>query len=186
MGSYYCQCAAAALFLQVPKFCTDLNGTLLYILMFKTCSNFARKYEILALDICFPQTCSSASHVFAVSRSHLACYWPIGSFPQEQSNQMLRKLDSSENPHSFRKSQAPSQRQIGCFSNKHGCSVESSLQGVSLKSFLWRRTKFVGSNMHVILTRQTRVQCSSSVKDNFLEFSAPNYWLMLLFSLHNK
>ena len=41
---------------QVPKGCTDLDFSLLYILILKT----SRKNNFLALGICFPQPCSSS------------------------------------------------------------------------------------------------------------------------------
>jgi len=47
---------AAAFFLQVPKSCTDLDPTLLYISTFGTYSRFVRKNKMLALGVCLPQS----------------------------------------------------------------------------------------------------------------------------------
>ena len=40
-------------FVQVPKSCTDLNPTLLYVSMLRTYSRFVQKNEMLALGVCF-------------------------------------------------------------------------------------------------------------------------------------
>ena len=74
----------AALQTQVPKLCTDLDLSLLYILIFGTCTKFARKNNFLALGDCFPQPCSSAGRRFAASRSRLQNYRRIVSFPQKK------------------------------------------------------------------------------------------------------
>jgi len=50
----FCHCAAVLLS-QVPKKCTDLDVSLLYILTSGTYSKFARKNNFLALGVCFPQ-----------------------------------------------------------------------------------------------------------------------------------
>jgi len=42
VASHRCHCAAAFI-MQVPKPCTDLDQSLLYILLFRTCSRFVRK-----------------------------------------------------------------------------------------------------------------------------------------------
>ena len=47
----FCHCAAV-LQTQVPKLCTDLDLSLLYILIFGTYSKFARKNNFLALGVC--------------------------------------------------------------------------------------------------------------------------------------
>jgi len=72
---------ASVLQTQVPKLCTDLDLSLLYILIFGTCSKFTRKNNFLALGVCFPQPCSSAGRRFAASRSRLQNYQRIVSFP---------------------------------------------------------------------------------------------------------
>jgi len=79
----FCHCAAV-LQTQVPKLCTALDLGLLFILIFGTCSKFARKNNFLALCICFPQPCSSAGRRFAASRSRLQNYRRIVSFPQQK------------------------------------------------------------------------------------------------------
>jgi len=77
-----CHCAAV-LQSQVPKLCTDLDLSLLYILILGTYSKFARKINFLSLGVCFPQLCSSAGRRFAASRSRLRNYRRIVSFPQQ-------------------------------------------------------------------------------------------------------
>jgi len=79
----FCHCATV-LQTQVPKLCTDLHLSLLYILILRTYSKFARKNHYLALGVCFPQPSSSAGRMFAVSRSRLQYYWRIVSFPQQK------------------------------------------------------------------------------------------------------
>jgi len=68
VGSRHC---AAAFSLQVPKSCTDLDPTLLYISTWGTYSKFVRKDKMLALRVCLPQPCLSAGHRYAESRSRL-------------------------------------------------------------------------------------------------------------------
>jgi len=96
---------AALLFSQVPKKCTDLDLSLLYILTSGTYSKFARKNNFLALGVCFPQPCSSAGRRFAASRSRSQNYRLIVSFPQQNLDEMRCKLDCTENPRSFEKIQ---------------------------------------------------------------------------------
>ena len=62
---------ASVIQMQVPKLCTDLHLSLLYILILEAYSKFARKNNYLALGVCFPQSCSSAGLRFAESRSRL-------------------------------------------------------------------------------------------------------------------
>jgi len=69
----FCHCAAV-LQTQVPKLCTALNLSLLYILILGTFSKFARKNNFLALGVCFPQPCSCAGRRFAASRSRVQNY----------------------------------------------------------------------------------------------------------------
>ena len=51
----------AVLHAQVPKLCTDLDLSLLYILILGTYSKFARKNNFLSLGVCFPQLSVSRS-----------------------------------------------------------------------------------------------------------------------------
>jgi len=81
VGSQHC---AAEFSLQVPKSCTNLNPTLLYISILRTHTKFIRKNKMLALGACFPEPCSSDGRRFAASRSRLNHYQTIGSFPQER------------------------------------------------------------------------------------------------------
>ena len=78
-GSRHC---ALVLKTQVFKLCTDLDLSLLHILIFGTHSKFAGKNNFLALGVCFLQPCSGAGRRFAVSRSRLQNYRRINSFPQ--------------------------------------------------------------------------------------------------------
>jgi len=71
-----CNCSAE-FFLQVPKLCTDLDPTLLYIWILRIYGKLTGKVKILALGVCFPQTCSSVGRIFAASRSHLHYYQQI-------------------------------------------------------------------------------------------------------------
>ena len=76
----FCNCAAVVQ-MQVQKVCTDLDFSLLYILILGTYSKFARKNNFLALGVCFPQPCSSDGCGFAFSRSRAPNYQRIVSFP---------------------------------------------------------------------------------------------------------
>jgi len=102
-GSHHC---AAIFFSQVPKKCTHLDLSLIYILKLRTYSKFARENNFLALralEVCFPQPCSSPGRRFAVSRSHVQSYRRIVSFPQKKFDEMHCKLDSIENLRLFEK-----------------------------------------------------------------------------------
>jgi len=78
-----CHCAAV-LRTQVPKLCTALDLSLLYILILGTYRKFAGNNDFLALGVCFPQPCSSAGRGFAASRSRLQNYRRIVSFPHQK------------------------------------------------------------------------------------------------------
>ena len=67
-------------FFQVPKSCTDLDQTLLFIWILRTYSRFVRKNKMLAHGICFPHPCPSAGRRLAASRSGLDHYL---SFPKK-------------------------------------------------------------------------------------------------------
>jgi len=58
---------ASVLQAQVPKLCTDLDFSLLYILILGTCSKFARKINFLALGV----YCPAGQGAFRRSRSQL-------------------------------------------------------------------------------------------------------------------
>jgi len=64
----FCRCAPI-LQTQVQKVRTDLDLSLLYILILGTCIKFAQNNNFLGLGVFFPQSCSSADRRFAVSRS---------------------------------------------------------------------------------------------------------------------
>jgi len=76
-GSRHC-----ALVLQT--LCTDLDLSLLYILISGTYSKFTRKNSFLALGVCFLQPCSSAGRRFAAWRSRLQTYRRNVSFTQQK------------------------------------------------------------------------------------------------------
>ena len=93
---------------QVPKLCTDLDLSLLYILILGTYSKFARKNNFLALGVDFLQPFSSAGRRFAASRSHV--YTTTNEsfrFHNKKIDEMRCKLDSIENPRSFEKYPTP-------------------------------------------------------------------------------
>jgi len=80
---------AAAFFLPVPKWCTDLDQTLLYILIHRTYTKFVWKTQMLALGVCFPQpSCWSAGRMFAASKSCLQYYRRIVSFHNNDFDEM--------------------------------------------------------------------------------------------------
>jgi len=60
IGIWHC---TAALFFQLPKKCTILDLSLLYILILGTYSKIAWENHFLAPGVCFPQPCSSAGRV---------------------------------------------------------------------------------------------------------------------------
>jgi len=68
----------------LPKKCTDLDLSLLYILTLGIYSRFAWNIHFPALGVCFPQPCSSAGRRFAASRSRLQNYRRIVVFPQQK------------------------------------------------------------------------------------------------------
>jgi len=130
---------AVVLQTQVPKLCTDLDLSLLYILILGTYSKFARKHNFPVLGVCFPHPCSSAGRMFAVSRSRLQYYRRIVSFPQQKIR--LR---------------------WGRVFLERTC-ILSWIQFTSyfINIFVVERKQFVGSFVHVIFTRQTCDQRSS-------------------------
>ena len=91
------------IFCPIPKSCTDLDRTLLYILILGTCSRFARKNKMLLLGVCFPHTCTSAGHMFAAWRPRLHYYQPILSFHNNEFDEMPHQLNLTENPRSLEK-----------------------------------------------------------------------------------
>jgi len=82
IGSFHT--AAPALFLQIPKLCTDLDPILLDILMYETNGRLVLKNKMLALGNCLPQPCSNSGRMFAASRSRLHYYRRMVSFPQQR------------------------------------------------------------------------------------------------------
>jgi len=113
-GSLHC---AAVLFSQVPKLCTELDLSLLYILTLGTYSKFTRKNNFLALGVCFPQPCSCAGRRFATTRSRYNTTDESFRFHNNNFDEMRCKLDSIENPRSFEKYPNPTSKAlvISCF-----------------------------------------------------------------------
>ena len=103
-----CQCAVAFHY-QVPKLCTDLDPTLVYILISGTYVNLklARNNKMLVLGVDFPQTCSSAGLVFGAPKSLSAHFYittdELFRFHINEINEMPGKPNSTENPCSFEK-----------------------------------------------------------------------------------
>jgi len=83
------------------KSCTKLDLSLLYTFILGTCSKFARKSNMLALVVCFPQPCSSAGRVFAADTSWMQYYWTVRLFHKNILNDMHFWLNSTENRRSF-------------------------------------------------------------------------------------
>ena len=135
---------AVVLQTQVPKLCTDLDLSLLYILILGTYSKFARKNNFPALGVCFLQPCSSAGRMFAVSRSRLKYYQRIVSFPQQK----IRL------------------RWGWVFLER--TRILSGIQFTThlIEIFVVQTKRFVGSFVHVILTRQTCSQRSSRAAES--------------------
>jgi len=75
---------AAEFSMQIPKSCTDLDPTLMYISILGTYGKFVWKNKMLALGVCLPQLCPSACSRFAPSRSRLNHYRTIDSFPRKR------------------------------------------------------------------------------------------------------
>jgi len=89
--------------LEVPKSCTDLDPTLLYISKLGRYSKFVRKDKMLALGVCLPQPCPSAGRRFAASRSRLNRYYQFFRFYNNKFDEIPCKLDSTEYARSLRK-----------------------------------------------------------------------------------
>ena len=81
IGSRHC---AAALPLQAPISCTDIDLTLLYILIIEKYTKFAQTNKMLGLGIGILQPYSKAGRSFAASRSRLNYYRAIGSFQHKR------------------------------------------------------------------------------------------------------
>jgi len=97
-----------AFYLKVPKSCTDLDLDLLYILIFGTCSKIRAKNKMLALSVCFPQSCLPARF------RHIGYVWIITEqlvrFHNKKFDETFCKLDSTKNPGSFEQYQTMPQR----------------------------------------------------------------------------
>jgi len=94
---------AAASFLQVPKTCTHLELTLFLVLILGTCSKIVWKSKMPVLAVCF------RNHVRALAtclqhEDHISITtdeWV--RFHRNEFNEVLCKLDSTENPRSLEK-----------------------------------------------------------------------------------
>ena len=103
-GSRHC---AAVLFSQVPKKCTDLNLSLLYILTCGTYSKFAWKNNFLHSSFAFrsPARVLAAGllrqdHVYKTTDESFRLH-------NKKIDEMRSKLDSTETPRSFQKYPTP-------------------------------------------------------------------------------
>jgi len=103
----FCQCAGVFC-LQVPTLCTDLDATLLYILILGTHGKFARQNIMLALGVCLLQPYSSAGCRFAASKDHVYITTDKSCrFHNNEYDAMPCELDSTENPRSLEKCPTP-------------------------------------------------------------------------------
>jgi len=130
----FCHCATV-LQTQVPKLCTDLGLSLLYILTLGTYSKFARKNHFLALGVCLPQPCSSLAA--CLPRQHHVYKTTDESFRFHNKNfdEMRCKMDSTENLRSFEKYPTP-----GCARSRN-TQPRAILQRISSKFqvLLWKQ-----------------------------------------------
>ena len=96
-----CHCAAV-FFSQVPKKCTDLDFSLLYILIFEKCSKFAWHNSFVALVFAF---CSPARALAAglPRQDSYRTNDELFRFHNKKFDEMRCELDSTENPRSFEK-----------------------------------------------------------------------------------
>ena len=94
-----CQCAVAFC-LQVSKLCTNLNPTLIYILIFGTCGKFARKNKMLAHLVCFQQPCSSAGRSFCSGKIMFTLLLTndLFRFHKNEFDEMPCEVEFTENP----------------------------------------------------------------------------------------
>ena len=143
--SHHCK---AAFFLQVPKKCTNVDLTLLYILIWGTYTKFIRENKMLMLSVCLPQPCSSDGRCQCLPcQDHVRITTDrLVHFHKIEFNEMPCKLDFTENPRSFEKYPTNSGLRVEYCSNKRRFSVISrtSLQSIqsSLNSFWWKRTNW--------------------------------------------
>jgi len=101
-GSRHC---AAVFFSQVPKKCTDLDLSLLYILILGTYSKFTRKINFLAFAFRSPARALAAGlprqdYVYSTTDESFR-------FHNQNFDEMCCKMDSTENPRSFDKYLTP-------------------------------------------------------------------------------
>ena len=99
-------CATSVL-AQVPKLCTDLDLSLLYILILGTYSKFALKNNFLALGVYSSQPAQALAaglprqdHVYKSTDESFRLH-------NKYFDEMRCKLDSTENPRSFAKYPTP-------------------------------------------------------------------------------
>jgi len=93
----------------LPKLSTNLDPCLLYILILRTSSKFARKNNFLALSDCFPQPSPPRALAADLPRQDHVYKTTDESFLFHNKNfdEMRCKLDSTENPRSFEKYPTP-------------------------------------------------------------------------------
>ena len=123
IGTRHC---AAACFWEVPTSCTDLDPTLFYISTLKTYSTFTRENEMLALDVWFPQPCSSAARRLQVCCVKitlaiiLLTHWFVSA---KMNSEVLCTLDSNEcTSRTVSFARHADERNMGCVYDHRRCS----------------------------------------------------------------
>ena len=102
----FCHCSAV-LQTQVSKLCTDLDLSLLYILILGTYSKFARKNNFLALCVCFRSLARALAAGFP-RQDHVYSTTDVSfRFHKKRIDEIRCKLDSTENPLLFGKYPTP-------------------------------------------------------------------------------
>jgi len=138
VGSRHC---TAAFFLEVPKSCTDIDTSLLYILILETYSKLIRKNKMLTLGVCFPQP--SPSRALAAGTLRRDHVWipadKLFHFHKDELDEILCKLNSTKYARAFQLNPTLPEEGVGYFSNQRRFSVESILQRFSSIFLLWKR-----------------------------------------------
>ena len=138
VGSRHC---ASAFFLQVPEKRTDIDFTLLYILILGRYTKFVRKNKMLAsrrllpaaMLECWPQVCR-----IKITFGLLLTDWFVST--KKNSMKCLVNWISLEFRVRSRNTKNPNLKwDFGYFSNLGGFSVESSLRSILSRLLLWKR-----------------------------------------------
>ena len=156
IGSRHC---AAAFSLHVPKSCTDLYSTLLYISIRGTCSKFVRENKMLALGVCLPQPCPSAGRSFTASRSRLNHYWQFfWSQHNNELNELPCKLDSTAYARSFRT--RPNPTWILRFISQR-CADDGSRAGLAWAPWFSHCNRLQHIALHCNTLQHTAIHCNT-------------------------